>query len=234
MLSLVALCIGFYVVWRFFEIALRLHQALAGALIYALWVHIPTDNTQIEHTYYYVVIGTLGATSVIYVLVTVWRSGLFHGFAHATLVQVAAGAMVELEASRTLQVKPGQYINLWIPTLGLFSIFQSHPFFVTSFSPEKTKNLELLVVPQPGLTKKYYKHANSRRRMAFFTGPFGQSAPLSDYETVIMIATGSGIAAQIPYMFQLIQDHEDGRRVGRTRIVWEAGRKYLASMVDRM
>jgi len=52
-----------------------------------------------------------------------------------------------------MQVKPGQYINLWIPSIGFWSFTQSHPFVVTSWSEWRQDILELFVEPQKGLTR---------------------------------------------------------------------------------
>ena len=54
-----------------------------------------------------------------------------------------------------------------------------------------------------------------------FSGPHGSVAPVGDNESVIMIASGSGIAAQLPYLRQLIHDHNNHKaRTRRVHLVW--------------
>lgn len=37
-------------------------------------------------------------------------------------------------------------------------------------------------------------------RLALFSGPYGRGIPVGDYGKVLMIATDSGIVAQLPYL----------------------------------
>jgi len=41
-------------------------------------------------------------------------------------------------------------------------------------------------------------------RTAFISGPYGSTAPAGDYGKVVMIASGFGIAAQLPLLKELI------------------------------
>jgi len=101
-----------------------------------------------------------------------------------------------------LKVEAGQYINLWIPTVSFSSFLQSHPFVIASCEEGEWTTLELLVDPQKGLTSKLQRLARygsgSDSRLALFTGPHGTSAPLGDFERVLMVASGFGIVAQLP------------------------------------
>ena len=44
----------------------------------------------------------------------------------------------------------------------------------------------------------------SSLRIALFSGPHGSGAPIGDYGKVLMVATGFGIAAQLPLLKELI------------------------------
>jgi NAD(P)H-flavin reductase len=62
----------------------------------------------------------------------------------------------------------------------------------------------------------------NRSRLALFSGPHGISTPVCAYESVIMIATGFGIAAQLPYVKQLILGYNNCKaRTRRVHLVWQ-------------
>lgn len=127
--------------------------------------------------------------------------------------------------SRPLRVKAGQYVNLWMPTVSLVSWAQSHPFMVTSWSPEKQDALELFVQSRRGLTKTI----NSRAALdgfasytAFVSGPYGASKSMDDYECVLAVATDFGIAGVIPYLKKLVYGYNTSTSyVRRVHFVWQ-------------
>ncbi|BAE66179.1 unnamed protein product [Aspergillus oryzae RIB40] len=98
-----------------------------------------------------------------------------------------------------MRVRPGQYINLWLPSVSLRSWMQTHPFTVTSWSRDHQDTMELLVQPRHGLTADLLRYAptvaeGSVSFLAFFTGPHGISEHVDRYESVLVIASGFGIA----------------------------------------
>ena len=100
---------------------------------------------------------------------------------------------------------------------------------VASCKEGKQTALELLIGPQRGLTSKFLRistySANSVEAnlcLALFSGAHGLSAPLADFETVFLVASGLGIAAQLPCLRQLIRGYNDFRvRIRRIHLVWQ-------------
>jgi len=103
---------------------------------------------------------------------------------------------IRLTLSRPLKVKAGQHIGLWTP-VSFWSFWQSHPFVVISWSEGEQSALDLFIEPCRGFTQKLlqYSKSNGHPRLALFSGPYGTSAPVGEYETVLMVASGFGIAA---------------------------------------
>ena len=127
-----------------------------------------------------------------------------------------------------LKMKAGQYIIICIPSLGLGSFMQSHPFVVASWTGKEQTKLELVIQPRRGWTKKLHTRAitasgqNGGLGRVIFTGPHGASVPVDEYEHIFMIASGHGIIAQLPLLERLVQGtlaHEV--RARRIRLVWE-------------
>jgi NAD(P)H-flavin reductase len=145
---------------------------------------------------------------------------------------------IRLKLSRPIKVKPGQHVVLWIPAAGFCSFLQSHPFTVVSWSEGKRQHLDLLVQPRKGLTRKLLQLAktDSEQRLdakpneyihthylqphlAMISGLHGLSVPVDNYKTVLMIASGFGIASHLPYLRQLY--HSCKTRNRRIHLVWE-------------
>ena len=142
---------------------------------------------------------------------------------------MGGGIKVTVIVPFRLQVKPGQYINLWIPSISFWSFLQSHPFVVASCAEGEQTTLELLIGLQRGLTSKFLRNSTylsdsalSNRRLALFSGPHGLSAPLAEFETVLLVASGLGIVTQLPYLRHLIHGYNDFQiRTRRIHLVWQ-------------
>lgn len=57
---------------------------------------------------------------------------------------------------------------------------------------------------------------------AWISRPYGFGAPVDEYGSVLMIATGIGIAAQLPYLKELIWDFNHCEtQTRRIHLIWE-------------
>jgi hypothetical protein len=212
-----------------YEFFLRTHQVLAFACAYALWRHLRSKSL-IVRICLYTSTGTFGLTSLLQVCSILYRNVSFQrGFPRARVTKMSSGIKVTIMVPSRLQIKPGQYINLWIPSISFWSFLQSHPFVVASCADGEQTTLELLIGPQKGLTSKYLRNsinisgsASADLRLALFSGPHGLSAPLADFETVLLVASGLGIATQLPYLRHLIRGYNDFQvRTRRIHLVWQ-------------
>ncbi|GAA87893.1 cell surface metalloreductase [Aspergillus luchuensis IFO 4308] len=203
-----------------YEIFLRGHQILTGFFIYGTWRHLPTKSGP-PKLYFWIAMGMLGLTSCSQLISLLYRNGLFAGHgAPRALVSftfrkskenglTVTAARIRVLLPRPVHVEAGQYINLWIPSVGLWSWTQTHPFTVTSWSRGRQETMELLVQPRSGLSADLVSHASvaaesSVSFLALFTGPHGTSEDVSQYESALFIASGFGIAAAIPYLKKMI------------------------------
>jgi NAD(P)H-flavin reductase len=117
----------------------------------------------------------------------------------------------------------GQYVNLWIPSVSFWSFLQSHPFVVTSWSDGRQDNLDFFIEPRRGLIRELLSHAGAAdSRLVLFSGPYGISVLVGEYENVLMIASAFGVAAHLPYLKRLIHGY-NARKVHARRIhlVWQ-------------
>ena len=101
---------------------------------------------------------------------------------------------------------------------GPWSFLQSHPFVVISWAEKPQDHLDLFIEPRRSLTRELLYHAKNGHAMnplVLFSGPHGKSIPMDDCENILIVVSGFGIAAHLPYLKQLI--HRYNAREVRTR-----------------
>jgi NAD(P)H-flavin reductase len=125
---------------------------------------------------------------------------------------VMTAAHVHISLPQPMQLKAGQYINLWIPAVSPWLWAQAHPFTVTSWSKGPWNTIELLMQPCCGLSTDLAHYTTVARETlvsfcALFTGPHGMSEDVRHYESILVIISRFGIAAAIPYMKKTIYSY---------------------------
>ena len=204
---------------------LRVHQTMAALLVYSLWRHLPSSST--SRLYLYAIIGLCSFTLIIQCGLFLFKNGVFRtGFSRASISQRNNLIEINLKLSRPIKVGPGQYINIWIPSVSFWSFVQTHPFMVASWADDRSGSLDLLVIPRRGFTSELLRHAKINGPgpllcLAAFSGPHGRTISVKDYESVLMVASGSGIAAQLPYLQQLVHHHNSHKIcTRRVHLIW--------------
>lgn len=86
----------------------------------------------------------------------------------------------------------------------------------------KGTNIYLLVQPAFGFTQKLMQHAGACALKTWVDGPYGQTMEIGDYGSVVMFASGIGIAAQVPYIKELLRGFKEYRvRTKSILLVWQ-------------
>lgn len=211
-----------------YEFFLKSHFLLSILIMVALWRHLTIKPT---FTRFYIVIGTS-----IFVATTLLRYGrlLFrqfswsHPYATSRVVQVhkANGAIcLEIDVRRPWKIRAGQYIYIWMPFCSFWSLFQSHPFMITWWSQDshnRTGKIYLLIKPRYGFTRKLLRHLNAPALRTWVDGPYGKAENLGDFGSVLMFASDIGIAAQVPYIKELLADVKSFKvRTRSILLVWQ-------------
>lgn len=213
-----------------YEIFLRVHQLLALAAVYALWRHLSAKKI-FARIYIVIAAGLFSGVTVWQVLLVVFRNlALGHAFARADVTQDNGMIKISLTLPRPWNIRAGQYVNLCIPSISLWSFLQSHPFMIASWTEGKSPGLFLLAGAKAGFTRKLLQYARPHTgdptemdyRLAWFSGPHGHTLNLGNYGSVIMVATGLGIAAQLPYVKELIKGYNNCNvRTRRIQLIWQ-------------
>jgi NAD(P)H-flavin reductase len=200
------------------------------------------STSKFRWLYVYIFAGIAAALLVVQCGGVVFRNKAWgRGFSRANITCFNGTVRIRIAVPRPIEIKAGQYINVWMPSVSWY-IFQSHPFVVTNWVEGKQVTLELFIQPRRGLTRRLFSRGtldarDSIPRLALFTGPHGISIPVVEYETVLMVATGFGIAAQLPYLRQLIHGYQTCKaRTRRVHLVWQLqslGEPLLRTLCDK-
>ena len=220
-----------------YEIFLRTHQGLAVVCVYSTWRHLPSSSI-FPRIYIYVPLAVLLLLASSYALIFLYRNGVIppRPYPRASVAsakdkfsnsddQEGKPLKIRVVLPRPLDVKAGQYVNMWMPTVSLFSWAQTHPFMVTSWSPRKQDVLELFVQARRGFTQQLRVLAELEgfaSFTAFVGGPHGLSKTVSQYESVLIIASDFGLAGVISYVKQLLYGYNTSTsQIRRVHFVWQ-------------
>lgn len=155
-------------------------------------------------------------------------------------------ARVDVDVSRAWNFRPGQYMYLYMPCLGLWT---SHPFtvawrstnsgsfswneknsssdsFTTLLGGSQTTTMSVLVKGQDGFTKKLLEKAEESpegriKAMALAEGPFGGIHSLASYGTLLLVAGGIGITHPMSYLHEVVTNFAAKKSATRkVHLVW--------------
>jgi len=223
-----------------YECFLKSHQALSALFLYAVWRHLPPKQLLALYCVY-ACAGAFTSTLCLQIATFFYRNGLFmsKGYPRAYIrcgiipanadknKDVENAVIVRVALPRPMKLDAGQYINLWMPTVSVFSWAQTHPFTVISWSTETQSSLDLFIKPHKGLSATLYERAlkapeGSVSFATFITGLHGISQPIDQYQTVLLLVNGPEIAAALSYVRKLIRGYNTSfSRTRRIHLVWE-------------
>ncbi|KAB8265960.1 hypothetical protein BDV32DRAFT_134070 [Aspergillus pseudonomiae] len=204
---------------RVYEVFLRTHQGCAIVALYAIWQH--THIMQSTDAWVY-----LRGCAIVFIVSKCTKLTL-HTYGENI-------ARLTLTLPRPWGVRAGERVVLSIPSIGLFYLAQSHPFAICWWEDdgtEKAVSVSLLFRPRSGFTRKILDRLEQDREYTvWIDGPFGPASissyglcgHMGNYGHVFMVATGIGIAAQLPYIKELLKQYRQARiRTQRISLVWQ-------------
>ena len=215
----------------FYEMFLRLHMILAAMVITAIWIHSPSGKPLTSSTLYLLVASCLWASTYILWVGRILYRNIKVGkpLSQAMIIYMPGAIQVHVKVLRPWKFRAGQFVYLCIPWVSYTAFAQSHPFMVSWWYCDLDGHdvIVFIIQPRRGFTRALRLHSSSDLRQstamkAFIEGPYGKELHLESYGTVLLFATGAGIAGQLPYVKQLLdgyQDHEVKTR--RIALFWE-------------
>ncbi|KAF2182632.1 hypothetical protein K469DRAFT_669639 [Zopfia rhizophila CBS 207.26] len=218
---------------HFYEAFAKLHLILAPLAIISIWLHIPSQEYLKPPKVYLLITfslyGAVLASWFVHVTYRNFRRDTPLNVAEITSTNASTDVVtVQLKLSRPWRIRPGQFLYFRLLTARDFAFLQSHPFYICSWDSDTVDTVDtvsLLVEKRHGFTANLLPGGSQSEystMKAIVEGPFGGELRLESYGTVILFATGIGIAAQLPYIRHLLEGHQH-REVTAQRIVlfWE-------------
>lgn len=205
-----------------YELFAKLHLALAVLAVAAAWMHVASGSVfRPPEVYLLAACCTYGTAFAVWFMHAAYRNYSYHAlFASARVFKTSTSSnqvvRLELKLPRPCAFRPGQFVYIRMLTLRNLAVLQSHPFYVYSWDED---TFSLLVEIKSGFTAGFLAEdapssqpptaaeAEGTVVKAMVEGPFGKALDLKSYCTVVLFATGIGIAAQLSHVRGWLKDH---------------------------
>ncbi|KAM0132883.1 hypothetical protein ACHAP3_006172 [Botrytis cinerea] len=238
---------------RFYEVFQKLHLILAATLIAAIYLHSASKNIfKVPICYLFAAICLQISIGTLRIGWTIYRNIKHRTPSLATIrtitykkksgnktreIPVLDAVHVHVRLARPWTWRAGQWVYLSIPGLSRSSFAQSHPFFVSWWYRDAKGDsfIVLIIEKRKGFTKDIVSVGPRSEMRAIVEGPCGRELHLESYGTVLLFATGIGIAGQLPYVTQLLEGYHNyevkGRRIA---LFWEMDSELHSAWVGDM
>ncbi|EJT45042.1 ferric-chelate reductase [Trichosporon asahii var. asahii CBS 2479] len=142
---------------------------------------------------------------------------------------------LSVDTSVPITPRPGDYYFLYSPHS--LTPWENHPFTLASWEKRRDRTtLHFLIAPQAGWTWRLRRRieaatlkggesaplvtAPEARLRVLLEGPYGTRDPIDEYDHILLLAGGSGIAAILPYVYCLGQSSDGKAKKRRISVVW--------------
>ena len=206
----------------------------------AVYLHLPAE----VKVYVWIPMGLVIFDRSIRTLFVIYNNlSLFHPNARRNGIMTCKATFQPLgcEATRIIINKPpinwkaGQHVYLACHSI---SPLQSHPFTIASL-PEDG-HMEFLIKRRKGTTKRFFAHAEkyqnlplsmtdipaSSKVLALIDGPYGHMRPLRQFDSILLVAGGSGSTFTVPLMRETVARWKD-ENSSTWNILGGAATKYI-------
>lgn len=113
---------------------------------------------------------------------------------------------IELPLNRA--IRPGQYVQLWMPRAGFRAFFQLPRFYIAFWEDGPTQRIVRMVAePQPGLARKLYHEAlkSQAKQPAIILGPYGHPLDFYRFGTILFVVEDIGFFRALSYIEMLVE-----------------------------
>ncbi|KAL7270921.1 hypothetical protein RUND412_006354 [Rhizina undulata] len=204
-----------------------------AAQLSAVFKHVTYWNGVDKWNYLWATVG-IWASALVYRIIfkANWFGGGSSIYGELASFTALTDDGVKITIPTKMRWQAGQHVFIRIPGI---SLFDNHPFTVALImkdeepeaqkSDENGNDLVLVFKPHKGFTRRVYDISRDNPDMtyrAYLDGPYGGlSRKLEAFETVLMIAGGSGITPVCGHLQDLARKIKQGKALTRDiRIVW--------------
>ncbi|PWW77229.1 hypothetical protein C7212DRAFT_181623 [Tuber magnatum] len=195
---------------RTYEITINGHIALGACLLGPLWYRLYAVPCTLGPLYLGLAaglraIGYLSRFSHIWY----WSCGTGPQPRRLRVRPLVDEIQVSIVVPRPWHFRARQHVYLRVIGMGIRAFRQSHPFTIAWWERDR---ISMLIRPRGGFTSRLLLYAGCTLH-ALVEGPFGIEHDLGSYGTVLMFASGVGIATQVAYIRRLLE----GRTMSKAR-----------------
>ncbi|TID15943.1 Vacuolar amino acid transporter 1 [Venturia nashicola] len=216
---------------KVYELFLLLHWPIAMVYVGMMFWHCHNYLTSWSYLWATVVIwGTSWLARIFFWNFSMpWRVSFLVGDECALTILPENAVKITIPTQK--RWRPGQFVYIRMPGI---SIFENHPFTIASLCSddfpseygEGYRDMLLVFRPFGGFTRKALNKAIKKgpwdTYRAFIDGPYGgMRRRLESFDTVVLIAGGSGITAIASQLLDLIKRMRDGKAVTqKVEVIW--------------
>ncbi|KAJ5771451.1 uncharacterized protein N7511_003502 [Penicillium nucicola] len=217
---------------RWPQLGLEVHYVLASIATGALFYHL-IDRAS---SYPWVLLGGICAGcawSAVTCLHSMWVHRSWRITARKALAR-SSNRLLWLDIVVPVEwvARPGQYVQLWMPRLGVRSCLQLPAFHVASVAtvqnpPEApTRLLHIVTRPGQGVTGRIAQAADRAHSTVHFPvcvlGPYGHPPYLGQYGTVVFVLEDIGLFRALPFIRHLVEESRSRKNtVRRLQVLWQ-------------
>jgi predicted ferric reductase len=139
---------------------------------------------------------------------------------HSSVDGKAEAVDMTLVLKRPWKIQPGQYVYITLPGVSRHhgGFAQSHPYTIAW---AEGSEITLLIQRHTGFSNDLFTSSKTAHSSTVVDGPYGHPQLLLDYDKVLFIASGIGIAAHLLAIKSLLEAHENqSARVRRITLIW--------------
>lgn len=215
-----------------YELSSKAHSILGVFVTVAAWLHLKRWF-RYSSVCLITAVGSFLLSSIVHLFLQLFCNTMTgKSLAVADLKKTKDAIELTFEPPQLWKVHSGQYVYIWAPAVRLFSFAKSHPFSIAWWKngPDgKAISVSVLAKVESGFTKALNDSSHKRLRV-LLDGPYGHHKDTEPYNSVMLIATGVGITAQLPYARELVQRQLDAqndkngymhKRKQRVSLIWQ-------------
>ncbi|CAG8878862.1 unnamed protein product [Penicillium nalgiovense] len=193
---------------RYLQFAMKCHYLLAATAIGTLIYH-PVERRSLYRWY---LVGTICLwffISAVVCIMAAWnRKPWGSSQKEVVMNSVCHFLWLDIELPLNRAIRPGQYVQLWMPRAGLRAFFQLPRFYVAFWENGPTQRIVRMVAePQPGLTQKLYYQAlkSPAKQSVMILGPYGHPLDFYRFGTILFVVEDIGFFRALSYIEMLVE-----------------------------
>ncbi|KAJ6038448.1 hypothetical protein N7460_008219 [Penicillium canescens] len=190
------------------QFAMKCHYLLAATAIGALIYHLVEQQT----LYRWYLVGAICLwvfISVVVCIMAAWDQKPWKSSRNEVVMNsVSHFLWLDIELPLNRAIRPGQYVQLWMPRAGFRAFFQLPRFYIAFWEDGPTQRLVRMVAEsRPGLARKLYHEAlrSPAKQSAIILGPYGHPLDFYRFGTILFVVEDIGFFRALSYIEMLVE-----------------------------